>query len=148
MTVPRRVPGAAADRSLLESPWLAAGVAVVVLAVVAILLLPGLLGGQGPGATAPPNGSGGLVASPTPAAPTFLRPTPSPQPSFTSYVVQPGDTLSSIARHFRTTARSIAWWNRTDYPSLDPESEGYNPNGLKVGWRLRILPDSVVDETG
>ena len=111
-----------------------------------MLLLTGLLQGAGPGANPTPRGSGGPFASPTPAAPTFLRPTPSPQPSFSSYVVKPGDTLNSIARQFRTTARSIAWWNRGAYPSLDPESDRYNPNNLKVGWTLQVLRDSVVDE--
>lgn len=134
------------DRSVLESPWLAAALALVVVLVAGVLLVPGILGtisgaSPTPGASAP-------VASPTatPPGPTFVRPTPSPAPTFLSYVVQPGDTLSSIARQFRTTARSIAWWNRATHPTLDPESEAYDPNHLEVGWVLSILPDSVVDE--
>jgi hypothetical protein len=78
--------------------------------------------------------------------PTFARPTPSPQPSFTIHVVRSGDTLNSIAKKYRTSARSIAWWNRGTYPSLDPESGSYQPNRLEVGWTLKLLPDTIVDE--
>ncbi len=146
MTQPNRAPRPA-DRSPLESPWLAAALAIVAVAIAAVLVLPGLLGGPGPGAS-PSSGSasGGPGASPTAPDPTFVRPTPSPRPAFLSYVVRSGDTLSSIAREFRTTARSIAWWNRATYPTLDPESAAYDPNDLKVGWVLQILPDTVVDE--
>jgi peptidoglycan/xylan/chitin deacetylase (PgdA/CDA1 family) len=90
--------------------------------------------------------------SPTPAPtgptprPTFIRPTPTPLPTFLAYVVRSGDTLSAIARMFRTTALSIAVWNRDQYPSLDPESEGYQPDRIEVGWILRIIPDAVIDE--
>ncbi|HET9853067.1 MAG TPA: LysM peptidoglycan-binding domain-containing protein [Candidatus Limnocylindrales bacterium] len=144
MTEPRRLPPDR-RRSFLESPWIAMGLAVVVLAVAAALLLPGILSGGGIVATPT---AGVAQASPTGPAPspTFARPTPSPQPTFLSHVVRSGDTLNSIAREFRTTARSIAWWNRGAYPSLDPESGGYDPNRLEVGWRLRVLPDTVVDE--
>ena len=135
------------DRSLLESPWLAAALALVVVVVAGVLLLPGLLGGGLPGATATPGaGSGAPLPTATPPGPTFVRPTPSPAPSFTSYVVQPGDSLSSIAREFRTTARSISWWNRGAYPSLDPESPDYDPNTVRVGWVLNLLPDTIVDD--
>jgi peptidoglycan/xylan/chitin deacetylase (PgdA/CDA1 family) len=59
--------------------------------------------------------------------------------------VVPGDTLSSIARTFDTTARSIAYWNRGTYPDLDPESETYRPNLIKIGWTLLLIPGAVVD---
>jgi hypothetical protein len=144
MTDPRRAPRQG-NGSILESPWVALALAVVVLAIAAAVVLPGVLGVPDPGATATPAGA---LASPTgpPPSPTFARPTPSPQPTFVSYVVHSGDSLNSIAREFRTTARSIAWWNRGAYPSLDPESGDYEPNRLQVGWRLRVLPDTVVDE--
>jgi peptidoglycan/xylan/chitin deacetylase (PgdA/CDA1 family) len=133
--------------SILESPALAATLVVVVLALVAaILFVPGLLNPAGPGASGSPGSSLGPTPSPSAAEPTFVRPTPSPQPSFTSYVVQPGDTLSSIARQFDTTARSISWWNRGAYPILDPESESYDPDRIKVGWVLVLLPGTEVDE--
>jgi peptidoglycan/xylan/chitin deacetylase (PgdA/CDA1 family) len=133
------------DRSIWESPILAAILAVVAIGLVAVIALPLLLGSAGPGAS-PGASGGGPLASPTQPGPTFVRPTPSPQPTFVSHVVEPGDTLSSIARLYRTTGRSIAWWNRGTYPTLDPESADYDPNNLKVGWVLRVLADSEVDE--
>jgi LysM domain len=144
MTQPART-GRPANRSVLESPWLAAGLGVVVLALAAVILLPGLLGSSGFGG-APTQAAGQPTPNPSPAEPTFLRPTPSPQPSFVAYVVKPGDTLNSIAKHFQTTGRSIAWWSRGAHPSLDPESSSYNPNRLKVGWVLQVLPGTVVDD--
>jgi len=109
--------------------------------------LPQLLGDQeSPSPSVPPSGAPATV-SPSPGQPTFVRPTPSPAPTFISYVVRSGDTLTSIARKFSTTARSIAWWNRGTYPSLDPESEAYDPNRLEVGWTLVLIPGAVVDDT-
>ncbi|HJW21649.1 MAG TPA: polysaccharide deacetylase family protein, partial [Candidatus Limnocylindrales bacterium] len=78
--------------------------------------------------------------------PTFGYPTPSPEPTFTAYSVRFGDTLNSIATAFATTARSIAWWNRGTYPSLDPQSPGYRPDDIKPGWVLVLIPGTVVDE--
>jgi peptidoglycan/xylan/chitin deacetylase (PgdA/CDA1 family) len=145
MTQPRNA--RRSEPSILDSPWLAAGLAVVVLALAAVLVLPGLIGGPGPGGSGGPGSSSvGNLPTSSPAAPTFVRPTPSPRPTFVSYVVRSGDTLNSIARQFRTTARSIAWWNRTAHPTLDPESNRYNPNRLGIGWVLQVLPDSVVDD--
>jgi hypothetical protein len=86
---------------------------------------------------------------PTPAGPTptpsFVRPTPTPQPTFLVYTVHSGDTLELIARKHGTSVLSIAYWNRVAYPTLDPESAGYKPNFLGVGWTLRMIPGSVVD---
>jgi hypothetical protein len=82
---------------------------------------------------------------PTPI-PSFVRPTPLPAPTFLTYTVKSGDTLTSIARVFRTTPRSIAFWSRGDHPSLDPESAAYEPNRLEVGWILLLIPDAVFDE--
>jgi peptidoglycan/xylan/chitin deacetylase (PgdA/CDA1 family) len=140
---------AARPRGLLESPWVAAALAVVVILVAAIVIVPGLLGGPGPGPSGSPVGSAdGLPsASPPPGEPTFSRPTPSPAATFASYVVRQGDTLNSIAKQFDTTPRSIAWWNRGTYPSLDPESEQYNPDRLELGWTLVLIPGHVVDDT-
>ena len=92
------------------------------------------------------------VATPTPAptgptpSPSFVRPTPLPSPTFFVYVVGSGDTLSSIARQFVTTPFSLAVWNRDTYPSLDPESEGYAPDRIQLGWQLRLIPNQEVDE--
>jgi hypothetical protein len=91
------------------------------------------------------------TASPSPpfdpkATPAFVRPTPTPGPSFAVYVVKTGDNLTSIAKAFKTTARSIAFWNRDQYPTLNPEGTNYLPNEIKVGWELRILPGVILDE--
>jgi hypothetical protein len=85
-------------------------------------------------------------AGPTPR-PSFVRPTPLPAPTFLMYTVRSGDTLTSIARTFRTTPRSIAFWSRGEHPSLDPESATYNPDRLEIGWILLLVPGSVVDES-
>jgi hypothetical protein len=137
-------------RETLRSPWLTVSLAVVAIALLAgIVALPQILATLN--ATPAPT-----VAAPTPTPvptltgpspePTFTRPTPSPQPTFISYTVKPGDTLTSIAKTYRTTARSIAWWNRGTYPSLDPESATYEPNRIEVGWMLVLIPGSVVDD--
>ncbi len=86
---------------------------------------------------------------PTPAGPTptpsFVRPTPTPQPTFLVYTVVSGDSLDKIAKKFGTSSRSIAYWNRATYPSLDPESGAYRPNDIKVGWTLLLIPHKEVD---
>jgi hypothetical protein len=86
---------------------------------------------------------------PTPAGPTptpsFVRPTPTPQPTFLLYTVAAGDNLGKIAKRFKTSGRSIAYWNRATYPSLDPDSGTYRPDYLKVGWTLLLIPNSEVD---
>jgi hypothetical protein len=79
---------------------------------------------------------------PTPT-PTPGPPTPTPAPTFTTYTVRSGDNLTTIARRYHTTARSVAFWNRDTYPSLDPESSRYAPNNLQVGWVLRVLPGGL-----
>jgi peptidoglycan/xylan/chitin deacetylase (PgdA/CDA1 family) len=89
-----------------------------------------------------PSASASAPASST-AAPS---PTPVPSPTPLRYVVRAGDTLTSIARANRTTARSVAYWNRVTYPSLDPEAPDYAPNKIVVGWTLIVWPGQVVDE--
>jgi hypothetical protein len=98
--------------------------------------------------------SGAVVGTPMPTpspasggsgTPSFVRPTPTPLPTFLAYVVKVGDTLTSIARQYRTTARSIAFWNRTQHPSLDPDSPSYRPNRIEVGWVLLLVPDVELD---
>jgi LysM repeat protein len=81
---------------------------------------------------------------PTPS-PSYVRPTPTPQPSFFVYTVVSGDSLDKIAKHFGTTGKSIAYWNRLTYPSLDPDSGQYKPNYIKVGWKLQLIPNAQVD---
>ena len=74
-----------------------------------------------------------------------FRPTPAPSPTFASYVVQRGDTLLALAARFATSARSLAYWNRARYPTLDPDSAAYAPDRVEVGWTLVYLPGQVVD---
>ncbi len=92
-----------------------------------------------PTPTAVPSPSPTPTAPPTPT-PTPGPPTPTPAPTFAVYTVKHGDTLLVLAKQFKTTGRSIAYWNRDAYPSLDPESPDYAPDRLQVGWSLRILP--------
>lgn len=86
-----------------------------------------------------------VPSGPTPP-PSFVRPTPTPLPTFASYVVKSGDTLTSIARAHGTTARSLAFWNRVRYPSLDPDAPSYDPNRIEIGWVLLLVPDTEIDE--
>ena len=138
-------------RQAVTSPLLTAALAIVVVALAGVVLLPSILpsGSPGlPGSSSPQAAATTVTPAPTPTPGlTFGYPTPSPEPTFVSYLVQSGDSLSSIARAFGTTARSIAWWNRGTYPTLDPESPSYAPGSIKVGWRLVLLPGLTVDET-
>jgi hypothetical protein len=77
--------------------------------------------------------------SPSPT-PTPGPPTPTPAPTFVLHTVVSGDSLTSLGRKFHTSGRSIAYWNRAQFPSLDPESPSYKPDNLKRGWILQILP--------
>jgi len=68
---------------------------------------------------------------PTAVPPTGVPPTtvpPTAPPTQTTYIVQPGDTLNSIARRFNTTTAAIAQANGI-----------VNPNLIFVGQRL-IIP--------
>lgn len=96
-------------------------------------------------AAASPRPAASLPSSPT-AGPSPARPTPTPLPTFLAYVVKRGDTLNEIARTYETTARSIAYWNRATYRSLDPESPTYDPNRIEVGWTLTLIPRAVVED--
>ena len=129
---------------------LAAGLAAILIALVAVVVLvPGISLPDGSGGSPTPSASqvAGTQASAGPSvAATFVRPTPTPLPTFVSYRVQRGDTLTLIARTYRTTPRSIAWWNRGSYPTLDPESAKYNPNSIQPGWTLVVIPGTVVDD--
>jgi hypothetical protein len=78
--------------------------------------------------------------TPPPPTPTPGPPTPTPGPTFKLYVVVRGDTLTRIARRFKTDTRSLSYWNRAKYPTLDPESGRYRPDRLEVGWVLQVMP--------
>ncbi|MEA2549591.1 MAG: hypothetical protein QOI00_1768 [Chloroflexota bacterium] len=124
----------------------------VLVALVAAGCLPEGRRGEGSG----PAGSGGpspaAMSSPSPVysgptqRPPIVPPTPTPRPTFLVHVVVKGDSLNTIAHAYGTTARSIAFWNRATYPSLDPESAHYRPDLLKLGWTLFLIPNDTVDE--
>ena len=136
----------------------------MVLIVVALAVLIAVVMRTPPGPSASPSASCATAGAPndcaseTPAAatstpgpavspsPSFVRPTPTPGPTFTTHIVRSGDTLSSIARSFSTSPRSLAWWNRDTYPTLDPESEAYAPNHIEPGWTLILIPGLIVDD--
>ena len=76
-----------------------------------------------PGISPTPGGTPG--ASPTPGGtPT---PAPSPTPAFEEYTVQQGDSLSTIAAQFGTTADEIARINGIT-----------DPNTLNIGQKLQV----------
>ncbi len=145
----------AAGRRSDPAFWVALGLAVVLAALVAIIIVTsGSLPVFDGGAAASGSPTPALGASPsTPTdspTPSFIQPTPlppAPIPTLLVYIVRAGDSLTSIARAHETTARSIAFWNRDAYPSLDPESEGYSPNQIEVGWALALIPGTTYDET-
>lgn len=100
--------------------------------------------GTATASTAPTAGVVPTPSGPTPI-PSFIRPTPTPLPTFLVYEVRPGDTLEGIGDRFATTGRSIAHWNLDRYPSLDPSSDGYRPDRIVVGWTLRLVPGLEYD---
>jgi LysM domain len=125
----------------IHAPWLLA-----IALVACVPIPPGRAPASGPGAAF---GTPAPTGVPTPPGPTptlsFIRPTPTPEPTFAVYTVGRGDTLVGIAKRFKTSGRSIAYWNRVTYPSLDPESSKYQPDRLEVGWILLLLPGDEVD---
>lgn len=123
-----------------RSPGTPRATALTMLPLAVLLAVAACLPGAGPGGSGPPTASGPAGSPSATSFPSFVRPTPTPRPTFLPYVVKTGDTLTSIAREHETSPRSIAYWNRDRYPSLDPESDGYDPNRIGVGWTLVIIP--------
>ena len=79
-----------------------------------------------PGISPTPGGTPG--ASPTPGGTPTPVPSPTPEPSpFEEYTVQQGDSLSSIAQQFGTTADELARINSIT-----------DPNSLSVGQKLQV----------
>src|SRR5438552_1534182 len=75
-----------------------------------------------PALTLPPTGSVEPTTAPTVApttAPPSLPPTPTatPRPTFRTYVVRSGDTLSGIASRYHTTVSTLAALNHISDPS-------------------------------
>jgi hypothetical protein len=133
------------------SGWLGRVAALGAVAMLAASCIPSTA--QRPPTAGTGSSAGPSIVQESPAAsasgpstrPSFVRPTPTPLPTFLVYMVRPGDTLTSIARTHGTTARSIAFWNRSRYPSLDPDSPTYSPNRIEVGWELVLIPDVELD---
>ena len=105
---------------------------VLLIAMILAACVPDPTNRVQPGATPTPS----PTPVPTPAGPT---------PTLFSYKVVSGDSLEKIAKKFKTSARSISYWNRATYPSLDPESGSYRPDYLKLGWVLVLIPNAEVD---
>jgi hypothetical protein len=151
---PRRPRDRRPERNRLTSPLLALALALVAIGLVgAIILIPGMLPqGVTPTSTPSPSpiaiGSAAPTASPSGSVlPSFVRPTATPLPTFIAYVVKAGDSLNTIAHRYNTTGRSIAWWNRGTYPSLDPEAgPNYSPGHIELGWVLVLIPGVTVDD--
>ena len=79
-----------------------------------------------PGISPTPGGTPGV--SPTPGATPTPGPSPTPEPSpFEEYTVQQGDSLSSIAQQFGTTADELARINGIT-----------DPNTLDIGQKLQV----------
>ena len=134
-------------RGVPGRPPLAAAPSVTTLLLVAIIVT-GCAAPVGSAASpaSVPSPSVARPAEPSGSTPDRpFRPTPAPSPTFASYVVQRGDTLLALAARFATSARSLAYWNRARYPTLDPDSAAYAPDRVEVGWTLVYLPGQVVD---
>ncbi|HET7520509.1 MAG TPA: polysaccharide deacetylase family protein [Candidatus Limnocylindria bacterium] len=112
----------------------------VLVAVVALLL--SACGSQ---PSALPTPSAPVSASASPSAPASPDETgepsasslPSPSaPAGTTYTVQAGDTLFSIARAWGTTVAQLQAWNSGMYPSLATD-----PSAIQAGWVLVVSGD-------
>jgi peptidoglycan/xylan/chitin deacetylase (PgdA/CDA1 family) len=91
---------------------------------------PSSTGSSGPSvapSTASRSPSGGSGPSAPPTA------TPSASADVTTYTVQGGDTLFSIARAWATSVAQLQAWNADRYPSLAAD-----PDTLEAGWVLVV----------
>jgi LysM repeat protein len=143
----RKVAAAALlGRRALSAPAIVAIAASLTLAgCIATVERSGSPGASGGSSATPLSSPVPGPTGPTPV-PSFVRPTPTPAPTFLIYVVKTGDNLGTIARRYGTTARSIAFWNRGSYPTLDPEAANYRPDLVRIGWTLLLIPNVTFDE--
>jgi peptidoglycan/xylan/chitin deacetylase (PgdA/CDA1 family) len=79
--------------------------------------------------------SGGGTANPSPSLST-VGPSGTESPDETTYTVQAGDTLSSIAQTYKTSVGQLQAWNAAAYPSLLVDA-----NTLEAGWILVVAGD-------
>jgi LysM repeat protein len=112
------------------SPMALAALGILALALL-LFLAPGFLRGIGSGS---PESSqvAGATGSPSAATSASPSPSPSPTPAASTYVVQPGDTLSQIAQRFNVSLDELITANEENLP---------DPNNLQIGDEL-IIPSS------
>ena len=65
----------------------------------------------------PPPPTAALTQPPTGTPPPTAAPTKAPKPTFRTYTVKPGDTLSAIAARYHTTVSAISQLNHISDPS-------------------------------
>jgi peptidoglycan/xylan/chitin deacetylase (PgdA/CDA1 family) len=99
-------------------------------------------------ATSRPTVSASVGASGLASPSGSVGPSVAASPSFFVYTVVAGDSLLGIAKRYNTSGRSIAYWNRDTYPSLDPDSKTYQPNRIEIGWHLKLIPNVTLDDQG
>ena len=115
----------------INPPPLLLGVVALILASVAVFLLPGFLGLGGPDASGTPGPSG--IASAASSA--SVEPTPTPAPTQQIYIVAPGDTLSGIAQQFGMSLETL----RAANPQI------VNVDQIKIGDEI-IIPVTIPTE--
>jgi peptidoglycan/xylan/chitin deacetylase (PgdA/CDA1 family) len=113
--------------------WLAAGVLVTACAPM-LSPSPSL---PASGSAAPSPSVAAESETPSESAPAI--PSAGETVAGTTYMVQPGDTLFSIARTWGTTVLQLQAWNGASYPSLLTD-----PGALQVGWILVVAGDPGV----
>jgi len=91
-----------------------------------------LLASCSPGVSPP----GSRGPSRGPQASASVMPSGTESPDETTYIVQAGDTLSSIARTWGTSVGQLQAWNAPTYPSLLVDA-----NALQAGWILVVAGD-------
>ena len=89
----------------IKAPPILIGVLALILASLAVFMLPGFLGLGGPGPDASTTPGPSAAASVGPSAST--EPTPTPAPTQQVYIVESGDTLSGIATRFGITLEAL-----------------------------------------
>ena len=108
----------------LSMPPILLAVAAVVIAAVALFVLPAILGVGNPPATPGPSQS--TAPSQGSASESPLVPTPVPEPTQQIYVVQSGDTMSRIANRFGVPLATLCEVNKATIPDCNKVVIGAN----------------------
>lgn len=111
-------------------PRIGVAVGVLIVAALAVFLVPFLLKSGGTGGVA------GASPTPTAIAPSSTEPTPTSLPTAQVYTVVQGDTMSTIAKKFGLTINQVMAANK----------QIKNPNKIAIGDQITIpiAPPSVV----